>query len=49
MELELTEEQTAFVETVRKFLAAECSMPTVRSLEHEPDGFDRSGRMTLVK
>lgn len=42
MELELTEEQTAFVETVRKFLAAECSMPTVRALEHAPDGFDRS-------
>jgi len=42
VELELTEEQTAFVETVRKFLAAECSIPTVRNLEHEPDGFDRS-------
>ena len=42
MELQLNEEQTAFVETVRKFLAAECPIPAVRALEHEPDGFDRS-------
>ncbi|MEZ5179848.1 MAG: acyl-CoA dehydrogenase family protein [Acidimicrobiales bacterium] len=40
MELELTDEQQAFVETTRKFLAAECSIPTVRALEHEPAGFD---------
>ena len=40
MELELTDEQQAFVETTRKFLAAECSIPTVRALEHEPPGFD---------
>lgn len=42
MELQLTEEQTAFVETVRRFLAAECPMSTVRALEHQSDGFDRA-------
>ena len=42
MELQLTEEQTAFVETVRRFLAAECPMSAVRALEHYPYGFDRA-------
>lgn len=42
MELQLNDEQVAFVDTVRKFLAAECPIPTVRALESNPDGFDRS-------
>lgn len=42
MELQLSEEQGAFVETTRRFLTAECDIATVRSLEHEPDGFDRT-------
>ncbi len=40
MELELSEDQEFFLETTRKFLAAECPLPTVRELEHEPAGFD---------
>ncbi|MGQ0432128.1 MAG: acyl-CoA dehydrogenase family protein [Microthrixaceae bacterium] len=39
MELELSEDQEFFRETTRKFLAAECPLPTVRSLETEPAGF----------
>lgn len=39
MELELTEDQEFFQQTTRKFLAAECPLPTVRSLEAEPAGF----------
>lgn len=42
MELQLSEEQVAFVETARRFLTAECDIATVRSLEHQPDGFDRT-------
>lgn len=41
MELQLSDEQSAFVETVRRFLADRCDMGTVRSLESAPDGFDR--------
>lgn len=41
MELQLSDEQTAFVETVRRFLAAECPVGAVRALEQHPDGFDR--------
>lgn len=40
MELDLTEEQTFFAETTRRFLEAECSIPTVRELEHDPAGYD---------
>lgn len=40
MELELTEEQTFFVETTRRFLEAECGIPAVRELEHDPVGYD---------
>ena len=39
MELELSEEQGFFLETTRRFLAAEAPMPVVRSLETEPAGF----------
>ena len=39
MELELTEDQEFFQQTTRKFLAAECPLPVVRELEHEPAGF----------
>lgn len=42
MELELSDDQTFFVETTRKFLAAECPIPVVRALEHDPAGFDRA-------
>ena len=40
MELELTEEQAFFVETTRRFLEAECSIPAVRDLADDPVGFD---------
>jgi alkylation response protein AidB-like acyl-CoA dehydrogenase len=40
VELELTEDQTFFVETTRRFLEAECSIPAVRELEHDPVGYD---------
>jgi alkylation response protein AidB-like acyl-CoA dehydrogenase len=39
VELELSEEQAFFQQTTRKFLAAECPVATVRSLEAEPAGF----------
>jgi alkylation response protein AidB-like acyl-CoA dehydrogenase len=39
VELELTEEQAFFQQTTRKFLAAECPITTVRSLESDPSGF----------
>ena len=39
MELELSEDQEFFLETTRKFLTAECPLPVVRSLEHDPAGF----------
>ena len=40
MELQLSDEQQAFVDTTRRFLAAECAIAAVRALEHEPAGFD---------
>jgi alkylation response protein AidB-like acyl-CoA dehydrogenase len=40
VELELTEEQAFFVETTRRFLEAECAIPAVRELEHDPVGYD---------
>ena len=40
MELQLSDEQQAFVDTTRRFLAAECAITAVRALEHEPAGFD---------
>jgi alkylation response protein AidB-like acyl-CoA dehydrogenase len=40
VELELSDEQTAFQQTTRKFLAAECPLTTVRDLESDPVGFD---------
>lgn len=40
MELQLTEDQEAFVSTTRRFLAAECPTTAVRALEHDPAGFD---------
>lgn len=42
MELQLSDEQAAFVETTRRFLAAESPIAAVRALEHDPDGFDRA-------
>ena len=39
MELELSEDQTFFQQTTRKFLAAECPLATVRSLESKPAGY----------
>jgi alkylation response protein AidB-like acyl-CoA dehydrogenase len=42
VELELSDDQAFFVETTRKFLAAECPIPVVRALEHDPAGFDRA-------
>jgi alkylation response protein AidB-like acyl-CoA dehydrogenase len=42
MELELSEEQEAFVTTTRRFLAAECPTTAMRALEHDPAGFDPS-------
>jgi alkylation response protein AidB-like acyl-CoA dehydrogenase len=38
VELELSEDQVFFVETTRRFLAAEASIPAVRALEDEPTG-----------
>jgi alkylation response protein AidB-like acyl-CoA dehydrogenase len=40
VELELTEEQAAFVDTTRRFLAAESPVAAVRALEHDPAGYD---------
>jgi alkylation response protein AidB-like acyl-CoA dehydrogenase len=40
VDLQLTEEQEAFVRTTRRFLAAECSTDAVRELESDPAGFD---------
>jgi alkylation response protein AidB-like acyl-CoA dehydrogenase len=40
VELELTDEQAAFVDTTHRFLAAECPISAVRALEHIPLGFD---------
>ncbi len=42
MELELSEDQEAFVTTTRRFLAAECPTTAMRALEHDPAGFDPS-------
>ena len=39
MELELSEDQELFLETTRKLLAAEVSIPAVRALETDPAGF----------
>jgi alkylation response protein AidB-like acyl-CoA dehydrogenase len=41
VELELSEEQQLYVETTRRFLAAEVPLTVVRELEASPDGFDR--------
>jgi alkylation response protein AidB-like acyl-CoA dehydrogenase len=40
VELELSEDQEFFRATTRKFLAAECPVATVRTLESDPAGFD---------
>jgi alkylation response protein AidB-like acyl-CoA dehydrogenase len=40
VELDLTEEQTFFAETTRRFLEAECSIPAVRDLADDPVGYD---------
>jgi len=40
VELELTEEQSFFVDTTRRFLEAECGITAVRDLEHDPVGYD---------
>jgi len=40
VELQLSDEQEAFLATTRRFLAAECTIARVRELEHEPAGFD---------
>ena len=39
MELELSEDQELFLDTTRKLLAAEASIPKVRALESDPSGF----------
>lgn len=39
MEFELTEDQEFFQQTTRKFLAAECPITAVRSLEDDPAGY----------
>jgi alkylation response protein AidB-like acyl-CoA dehydrogenase len=39
LELELSEDQEFFLETTRRFLAAEAPIPTVRALEQDPAGF----------
>ncbi len=39
MELELSQDQAFFLETTRKFLTAEASIPAVRALESDPAGF----------
>jgi alkylation response protein AidB-like acyl-CoA dehydrogenase len=41
VELELSDEQSLFVETTRKLLAAECGIPATRALAEVPDGFSR--------
>ena len=41
MQLELSEDQELLLDATRKFLAAECSIPTVRGLEPVPEGFQR--------
>ena len=41
MDLQLSDEQEAFVATTRRFLDAECPISATRALEHDPDGFDR--------
>jgi alkylation response protein AidB-like acyl-CoA dehydrogenase len=40
VELELTEEQSFFVETTRRFLEAECGIATARALQDDPVGYD---------
>lgn len=40
MELQLSGEQQTLVDTVSRFLGAECDLAAVRSLEHDPAGFD---------
>lgn len=40
MDPELSGDQELLRDTTRRFLENECSMPTVRALEHHPDGFD---------
>jgi alkylation response protein AidB-like acyl-CoA dehydrogenase len=39
VELELSEDQELFLDTTRKLLAAEASIPAVRALESDPAGF----------
>jgi alkylation response protein AidB-like acyl-CoA dehydrogenase len=41
VELELSEDQQFFLETTRRFLAAEAPLSVVRNLEASADGFDR--------
>jgi alkylation response protein AidB-like acyl-CoA dehydrogenase len=41
VELQLSEDQGAFLDVTRRFLAAECPIESVRALEHEPAGYDR--------
>jgi alkylation response protein AidB-like acyl-CoA dehydrogenase len=40
VDFQLSEDQQFFVETTRKFLAAECNVNAVRDLESDPLGFD---------
>jgi alkylation response protein AidB-like acyl-CoA dehydrogenase len=40
LELQLSDEQQAFVETTRRFVGAECPISAVRALEHDAAGFD---------
>jgi len=40
VELQLSEDQGAFLDTTRRFMAAECTVETVRSLEGDAAGFD---------
>ncbi len=42
MDVDLTEDQESFRETVGKFLAAEVPLGTVRELAHDTAGFDRA-------
>jgi alkylation response protein AidB-like acyl-CoA dehydrogenase len=39
VEIELSEDQSFFLDTTRRFLTAEASMPAVRALEQEPAGW----------
>jgi alkylation response protein AidB-like acyl-CoA dehydrogenase len=41
VEFDLTDEQEFFAQTTNRFLASECPIATVRSLEASDDGFDR--------